>query len=112
MQAVFSLFISGMIISDEKEYGPIGIISALMAYLIAIGVVIILGAVVGLVWQERTCRSGPPSANCGGPGDPQHQSRAHCLASGHHHPPPRRVGGTARPVIHRRSAGRPGRSAV
>jgi membrane protein len=53
MEAVFSLFISGMVISDNKEYGPIGIISALMAYLIAIGVVIVLGAVVGLVWQER-----------------------------------------------------------
>ena len=53
MQTVFSLFISGMVISDDKEYGPIGIISALMAYLIAIGVVIILGAAVGLVWQER-----------------------------------------------------------
>jgi membrane protein len=53
MQAAFSVFISGMIISDDKEYGPIGIISALMAYMIAVGIVIILGAVVGLVWQER-----------------------------------------------------------
>ena len=41
MQAVFSLIISGMVIADEREYGPIGIISALMAYLIAIGVVIL-----------------------------------------------------------------------
>jgi len=53
MEVVFSLFISGMVISEDKEYGPIGIVSALMAFLIAIGVVIILGAVVGLVWQER-----------------------------------------------------------
>lgn len=37
----------------EKEYGTIGMIFALMAYLTATGVVIILGAVVGLVWQEQ-----------------------------------------------------------
>ena len=53
MEAVFALFISRMVISENQEYGPIGIVSALMAYLIAIGVVIILGAAVGLVWQER-----------------------------------------------------------
>jgi membrane protein len=53
MEVVFSLFMSRMVISENREYGPIGIVSALMAYLIAIGVVIILGAVVGLVWQER-----------------------------------------------------------
>jgi hypothetical protein len=35
------------------EYGPIGMIFALMAYLIAIGVVVILGAVTGLIWQDR-----------------------------------------------------------
>ena len=54
MVAVFSLFFSSMIDSDYKEYGPIGMVFALMAFLIAIGVVIILGAVVGLVWQERS----------------------------------------------------------
>ena len=53
MLAVFSVFFSSMVISDEKEYGPIGMVFALMAFLIAVGVVIILGAVVGLVWQER-----------------------------------------------------------
>jgi membrane protein len=53
MQVFFSLFFSGMVISDDNRYGPIGIIFALLSYLIAIGVVVILGAVVGLVWQER-----------------------------------------------------------
>jgi membrane protein len=53
MEVAFSFFISGMVISENKEYGPIGIVSALMAFLIAIGVVVILGAVVGLVWEER-----------------------------------------------------------
>jgi membrane protein len=41
------------VISNDKKYGPIGVIFALLSYLIAIGVVVILGAVVGLVWQER-----------------------------------------------------------
>jgi membrane protein len=53
MEVAFSLFFSNMVIADYEEYGPIGMIFALMAFLIAIGVVIILGAVVGLVWQER-----------------------------------------------------------
>jgi len=35
-----------LVIADE-------IIFALMAFLIAIGVVVILGAVTGIVWQER-----------------------------------------------------------
>ncbi len=33
--------------------GPIATVFALMSYLIAIGVLVILGAVTGLVWQER-----------------------------------------------------------
>jgi membrane protein len=53
MLLVFSLFFSRMIISETNEYGPIGVVFALMTFLIALGVVIILGAVVGLVWQER-----------------------------------------------------------
>jgi uncharacterized BrkB/YihY/UPF0761 family membrane protein len=53
MEVVFSLVFSAMVISNEKKYGPIGIIFALLSYLIAIGVVVILGAVVGFVWQER-----------------------------------------------------------
>jgi membrane protein len=54
MEAVFSLFFSAMVISDDTRYGPIGIIFALLSYLIAIGVVVILGAVAGLVWQGRS----------------------------------------------------------
>ena len=53
MEAVFSVFFSSTVISDDKKYGPIGVVFALMSWLIAIGVVIILGAVVGIVWQER-----------------------------------------------------------
>jgi membrane protein len=53
MVAVFSATFSGMVISSYDRYGPIGIVFDLLSYALAIGVVIILGAVVGIVWQER-----------------------------------------------------------
>jgi len=53
MVAVFSAIFSGMIISSYDRYGPIGTVFSLTSWLISIGVVIILGAVAGLVWQER-----------------------------------------------------------
>lgn len=53
MEAVFSIIFSSTVISDDKKYGPIGVVFALMSWLIAIGVVIILGAVAGVVWRER-----------------------------------------------------------
>jgi membrane protein len=53
MEAVFAAVFSGMVTSNAQEYGPIGSVFALVAYLIAIGVVVILGAVTGIVWQER-----------------------------------------------------------
>ncbi len=53
MEVVFSFIFSNDVISDDKKYGSIGVVFALMSYLIAIGVVIILGAVFGVVWRER-----------------------------------------------------------
>ena len=53
MEAVFSVVFSGMVISNDEKYGPIGIVFALLSWLIAIGVVIIVGAVTGIVWRER-----------------------------------------------------------
>jgi membrane protein len=53
MWAVFSATFSGMVISSYDRYGPVGIVFDLLSYALAIGVVIILGAVVGIVWQER-----------------------------------------------------------
>ncbi len=51
---VFSkFFFSNTVIGDNREYGPVGVVFALMSWLIAVGVVIILGAVVGIVWRER-----------------------------------------------------------
>jgi membrane protein len=53
MEAVFSVVFSGMVISNDRKYGPVGVVFALMSFFIAIGVVIILGAVAGIVWQDR-----------------------------------------------------------
>jgi len=53
MEAVFSVVFSGMVISNDQKYGPVGVVFALMSFFIAIGVVIILGAVAGIVWQDR-----------------------------------------------------------
>jgi membrane protein len=51
---VFSSFgFSSAIVANEKKYGPIGVVFILMYFLIAVGVVILLGAVVGVVWEER-----------------------------------------------------------
>ena len=51
---VFSRFyFSEAIISDSKTYGTIGAVFALMTWLIAIGAVIILGAVAGVAWEDR-----------------------------------------------------------
>jgi membrane protein len=58
---VFSRFyFSGTIITDSKTYGTIGAIFGIMTWLIAIGAVIILGAVAGAVWEERRNHSKIP----------------------------------------------------
>ena len=53
MDLVFRLTFSNSVISDYNKYGAIGVVFAFMSWLIAIGVVIILGAIVGLVWREQ-----------------------------------------------------------
>jgi membrane protein len=53
MEAVLSVVFSSTIISNYNKYGSIGVVFAFMSWLIAIGVVIILGAVFGVVWRER-----------------------------------------------------------
>ena len=44
---------SATITENYRQYGAIGVVFAVMTVLIAIGVVVLLGAVVGAVWQER-----------------------------------------------------------
>jgi membrane protein len=46
-------YFSDTIISDSKTYGTIGAIFGIMTWFIAIGAVIILGAVAGAVWADR-----------------------------------------------------------
>jgi membrane protein len=95
METVFSLFFSGMVISNDNKYGPIGFIFALLSYLTAIGVVVILGAVAGLAWYERSSGKSTghlplPSGNCGRLGDGRHEyaarprERAGRVGQGHH----------------------------
>ncbi len=51
---VFSKFyFSSTIISDSKTYGTIGAVFGIMTWFVAIGAVIILGAVAGVVWENR-----------------------------------------------------------
>jgi membrane protein len=51
---VFSKFyFSSTIISDSRTYGTIGAVFGILTWLIAIGAVIILGAVAGVVWDQR-----------------------------------------------------------
>ena len=53
MSVVFNLTMSSTITSNYKKYGDIGVVLSLMSFLIAIGVVIILGAIIGVVWRLR-----------------------------------------------------------
>ena len=51
---VFSTFyFSSTITSDSRTYGLIGAVFGIMAWFIAIGLVIILGSVAGVVWSQR-----------------------------------------------------------
>ncbi len=53
MVIVFRLTLSSTIASDYRKYGSAGVVFAIMTLLIAIGVVIILGALLGVAWRER-----------------------------------------------------------
>jgi len=54
-------YFSSTIISDDKTYGSIGAVFSLMTWLIAIGAVVILGAVAGPVWQDRHATARRPN---------------------------------------------------
>jgi len=58
MVIFFRLTLSSTIESDYRKYGSAGVVFAIMPLLIAIGVVIILGALLGVAWRER--REHPP----------------------------------------------------
>lgn len=56
--AFASLYFSSTLISDSHLYGAIGVVFTLVTWFIAMGAVIILGAVVGHTWVTRMAR--PP----------------------------------------------------
>jgi membrane protein len=53
MVVVFRLTLSSTIASNYRRYGSAGVVFAIMTLLIAIGVVIILGALLGVAWRAR-----------------------------------------------------------
>ncbi len=60
-----SFYFSGSIVSDSHLYGAVGVIFSLMTWFIAIGAVILLGAIVGEVWvrEVRPKSDDPETAN-------------------------------------------------
>jgi membrane protein len=52
-----SVYFSSAIISDSRLYGTIGVVFSLLTWFIAIGAVIVLGAVGGATWDQRKGRS-------------------------------------------------------
>jgi membrane protein len=52
-----SVYFSASIISDSRLYGTIGVVFSLMIWFIAIGAVIVLGAVAGATWNQHKRRS-------------------------------------------------------
>jgi membrane protein len=56
MVLAFRLTISGIITSNYAQYGTIGVVFVIMTLLIAIGVVVVLGALLGVAWRERGSR--------------------------------------------------------
>jgi membrane protein len=48
-----SAYFSSAIVSDSRLYGTIGVVFSLMIWFIAIGAVIVLGAVAGETWNRR-----------------------------------------------------------
>jgi membrane protein len=51
--AFSALLFSGQIVSSERDYGSIGVVTVLLSYLIGYGVCLHIGAVAGHVWNER-----------------------------------------------------------
>jgi membrane protein len=48
-----SAYFSSAVVSDTRLYGTIGVVFSLLTWFIAIGAVIVLGAVAGALWEER-----------------------------------------------------------
>ena len=53
LELVSAAYFSSAIVSDSRLYGTIGVVFSLMIWFIAIGAVIVLGAVAGATWNLR-----------------------------------------------------------
>jgi hypothetical protein len=59
---IFSSYVfSAQIVSGDRDYGDIGVVTVLLSYLIGFGVCLHLGAVVGQIWNERNVPAPVPS---------------------------------------------------
>ena len=64
--ALFStISLSSSIVSDSKLYGTIGVVFTLLTWFILIATVVVLGAALGAVWQDRKAR-GPGAPDTSG----------------------------------------------
>lgn len=52
-----AVYFSPSIISDSRLYGTIGVVFSLMIWFVAIGAVVVLGAVAGATWDQQRGRS-------------------------------------------------------
>jgi membrane protein len=66
-------YFSAAIISDSRLYGTIGVVFTLLIWFIAIGAVIVLGAVAGATWNQR---KGRPRRTRSGSSDHGHDGSA------------------------------------
>jgi hypothetical protein len=46
-------------VSGQADYGPIGVVTVLLSYLIGLAVCLHLGAVAGRMWNERGAPAPP-----------------------------------------------------
>jgi membrane protein len=76
-----SLYFSSVVVDDSKTYGTIGAVFTFLTWFILIGVVIVLGAAVGAVWEARGGR-GALAGDSGGRQKPAEKD-------GHGKPAPR-----------------------
>jgi membrane protein len=54
--AFSALFLSDDVVSNQKDYGTIGVVFSLLTWFVLIGTAIVLGAVGGMFWQTRAGR--------------------------------------------------------
>ena len=58
---VFSAhFFSEQIVANRQSYGPIGVVMVIMSWLVAVGVVVHLGSVLGRLYTERRAHPTAP----------------------------------------------------